>query len=152
MNVFSRIWFWLMLLSIIGLLALIIIFETYNNGSKEQFSSTLPAWFYAVLAVSFFLFLLSLLFYAWDSATYKNRMNLTVTADDYTEKKKVTVVPMEKINKDKKIIAPMIPSDKGQQAFGAAGMIQGSIDLNSLAPTVEDNINKKFNPAKPCPK
>jgi len=59
MNPFTKIWFWLLILSIIGFVATIIMFETLGQTSDN-------VWTWTVFVISIILFMLAFILYASD--------------------------------------------------------------------------------------
>lgn len=74
MNPFTRIWFWLLILSIIGFVLTFIFFETMGQTSSGNNST--PGWIWIIFILSIIFFIVAFILYAIDLAAYHRRMEI----------------------------------------------------------------------------
>lgn len=74
MNPFAKVWFWLLILSIIGFILSFIFFERIGQTNTD--SSSTPAWIWIVFIISLILFFAAFILYAIDVAAYHRRMEI----------------------------------------------------------------------------
>lgn len=74
MNPFSKIWFWLLILSIIGFILALVLYERY--GQTRTGASTTPGWIWIIFVISFIFWLVALVLYVVDVAAYHRRMEI----------------------------------------------------------------------------
>lgn len=74
MNPFTKIWFWLLLFSIIALIIFIVFFESQGEVAIQNDSTS--AWIWVMFIVSIIFLILSLIIYCLDVAAYYKRMEI----------------------------------------------------------------------------
>ena len=74
MNPFKRIWFWLLILSIIGFIISFVLFERYGQTNTDSTSTSV--WIWVILGLSFLFWIIALVLYAIDIAAYHKRMEI----------------------------------------------------------------------------
>lgn len=74
MNPFRKLWFWLLILSIIGFIISFVGFERY--GQTNTGNTSTPAWIWIVFILSFIFWIVALILYAVDIAAYHKRMEI----------------------------------------------------------------------------
>ncbi len=72
MNPFTKVWFWLMIISIIGIIVSAILFEQYSQITLSQ--TYVPAWLWVILGISLVLFIISFILYCVEVAAYYKRL------------------------------------------------------------------------------
>jgi hypothetical protein len=74
MNPFTKIWFWLLILSIIGFILSFIFFE--SMGQTTAGNTSTPAWIWVIFVLSIIFFVVAFILYAVDVAAYHRRMEI----------------------------------------------------------------------------
>lgn len=74
MNPFTKIWFWLLILSIIGFVLTFIFFETMGQTSSGNNST--PGWIWIIFILSIIFFIVAFILYAIDLSAYHRRMEI----------------------------------------------------------------------------
>lgn len=74
MNPLVKIWFWLLLLSIIGFIISLVMFEAYGQTNTDD--PTTQPWIWVMFAVSFAFWVIALILYIIDVIAYKKRMEI----------------------------------------------------------------------------
>lgn len=104
MNPFIKIWFWLLILSIITLIIFIIVFERY--GQTNNINSSTPVWVWVIFALAVLFWIVALILYAVDVVAYKKRMEMAEACGEELPptppKKKIECIKTE--CREKKII------------------------------------------------
>lgn len=71
MNPFKKVWFWLLILSIIGFIISFVLFEKYGQTNND---TSTPGWIWVIFIISFIFWIIALILYAVDMASYhRNR-------------------------------------------------------------------------------
>jgi len=68
MNPFSKIWFWLLILSIIGFILSFVFFETMGETATGNTST--PSWIWIIFILSVVLFIIAFILYSIDMNKY----------------------------------------------------------------------------------
>ena len=68
MNPFTKIWFWLLILSIIGFILSFIFFETLGQTTSGSIST--PIWVWIIFVISFVFFVAAIILYCIDVSAY----------------------------------------------------------------------------------
>jgi len=155
MNPFRKLWFWLLILSIIGFIISFVLFERY--GETNTGNASTPGWIWIVFILSFIFWIIALVLYAIDVAAYHKRMEIAEACGELPPpppKKKIECPKKECVEKkviecvqkrpcddvDKSVV--VVPVDVAavprivtvtpspDEAFSAAGLKP----LSSLAP------------------
>ena len=102
MNPLMKLWFWLLIISIIGFIIAFIAFERYSitNGTSTQ----TPGWVWIVLIISFLFWLVSLILYALDMANYHRKREIAEACGLIPPPPKKTIVCPKKECVEKKVI------------------------------------------------
>lgn len=74
MNPFTKIWFWLLILSIIGFVLTFIFYETM--GQTTSGNNSTPGWIWIIFILSIIFFIVAFILYAIDLAAYHRRMEI----------------------------------------------------------------------------
>lgn len=74
MNPFRKLWFWLLILSIIGFIVSFILFEVY--GQTNTGNTSTPGWIWIIFILSFLFWIIALVLYIIDVAAYHKRMEI----------------------------------------------------------------------------
>lgn len=74
MNPFMKVWFWLLILSIIGFIIAFITFESSGQGLSNNTST--PAWVWIILIISFVFLIASFVLYVLDLSAYHRRVEI----------------------------------------------------------------------------
>lgn len=99
MNPVTKIWFWLLILSIIGLIAAFIGFELLSpNGSGEII---VPMWIWVVFGISIVFLIISFVLYCIDMAAYYHQREIAEACGDLPppQPKKPIVCPPKCVEK-----------------------------------------------------
>jgi len=93
MNPITTIWFWLLILSIIGFIIGLIGFET--SGETTGNNTTTPAWIWVILILSLIFFIIAFILYIVDLAAYNRCMEIAEACGELPppEPKKKIVCP-----------------------------------------------------------
>lgn len=93
MNPLAKIWFWLLLLSIIGFIVSLIMFEAYGQTNTDE--PTTQPWIWVMFAISFAFWVIALILYIIDVLAYKKRMEIAEACGELPPPppKKVIVCP-----------------------------------------------------------
>jgi len=160
MNPFRKVWFWLLILSIIGFIISFILFERY--GQTNTGNTSTPGWIWIIFILSVIFWIVALVLYIVDIAAYHRRMEIAEACGELPPpppKKSIECPKKECV--EKKIIecvdkrpcdttppkSPIvIPTDQAalpkvlpppsEEAFAAASLKP----LSSLAPSVSPSI------------
>lgn len=94
-----KLWFWLLIISIIGFIIAFVAFERYaitNNTTTQT-----PGWVWVILIIAFLFFIVSLILYALDMANYHRKREIAEACGliPPPEKKKITCPPKECLEK-----------------------------------------------------
>ena len=157
MNPLTKIWFWLLILSIIGFIIALIGFET--SGQTNTTNTSTPVWIWVVFALSLLFWIIALILYCIDVAAYHRRMEIAEACGELppskpkkkiecpkkkcVEKKVIECVEKKPCDKPQKTITiqtdsaalPKI-STPSSGSFSAAGLQP----LSTLAPTSGSNM------------
>jgi hypothetical protein len=74
MNPFTKIWFWLLILSIIGLILSFVFFETQATNNNGQW--TVPIWVWVIFILSIVFAIISFILYCFDIAAHYKRLEI----------------------------------------------------------------------------
>ena len=114
MNPFKRIWFWLLILSIIGFIISFVLFERYGQTNTDNTSTSV--WIWVILGLSFLFWIIALVLYAIDIAAYHKRMEIAEACGELPPpppKKKIECPKKECV--EKKVVECVRPCDNGQR-------------------------------------
>jgi hypothetical protein len=156
MNPFRKLWFWLLILSIIGFIIAFVLFEMYGQTTTGNTST--PGWIWIIFILSLLFWVIALILYAVDVAAYHKRMEIAEACGELPPplpKKKIECPKKECVEKkvvecvqkrpcdtvDKSIVVPVdtpaVPkvittttTTSTDEAFSAAGLKP----LSTLAP------------------
>ena len=90
MNPFTKIWFWLLVISIIGFIISLIFFEIMGQTAPDNDST--PAWIWIIFILSIIIFIIAFVLYAIDIAGYHRKMEIAEACGEVIpkiEKKKI---------------------------------------------------------------
>lgn len=73
-NPFTKIWFWLLLLSIVGFIMFFIFIETQGETAANK--GTTPMWIWILFMISLGFFLLAFILYAIDLSNYHKNLEI----------------------------------------------------------------------------
>lgn len=146
MNPFRKVWFWLLILSIIGFIITFIGYERF--GQTNTGTSTTPWWIWIVFGLSFILWAVALILYIIDVAAYYRRMEIAEACGELPPpppKKKIECPKKE--CKEKKIIecVEKVPCEKKQVVVNTEEPVvstqtivatQGNIPVQAVSPKV----------------
>ncbi|CAH6419979.1 Hypothetical protein HVR_LOCUS1036 [uncultured virus] len=74
MNPFTKVWFWLLILSIIGFIISLVLYERY--GQTNTGNSSTPGWIWVIFILSIIFWIVALVLYIVDVAAYHRRMEI----------------------------------------------------------------------------
>jgi hypothetical protein len=74
MNPFRKLWFWLLILSIIGFIIAFILFERY--GQTNTGNTSTPGWIWVIFILAIIFWIVALVLYIIDVAAYNRRMEI----------------------------------------------------------------------------
>lgn len=99
MNPLMKLWFWLLIISVIGFIVAFVAFERYSVTNNT--STKTPGWVWVVLIISFLFWIVSLILYALDMANYHRKREIAEACGliPPPEKKKITCPPKECVEK-----------------------------------------------------
>ena len=162
MNPFRKLWFWLLILSIIGFIISFILFEQY--GQTNTGNTSTPGWIWIIFIVSFILWIIALILYIVDVAAYHRGLEIAEACGELpppppkkkiecpkqecVEKKVVECVQKRPCDDNKQKSVVVVPADQAagpkvvavapvpEEAFSASGLKP----LSSLAPTSSPTV------------
>jgi hypothetical protein len=70
-----KLWFWLLIISIILIIISIVMFETYGQTSFTGVKET-PPWVWVIFAITLLFWVVALILYALDVAAYNKRLEI----------------------------------------------------------------------------
>ena len=76
---FMKIWFWLLILSIVGFIIYVVVYEQQKNNFD---GNTMPSWAWLMVIMSIFFLIVSFVLYRLDIAAYNKRKALAIACGD----------------------------------------------------------------------
>ena len=76
---FMKIWFWLLILSIVGFIIYVVVYEQQKNNFD---GNTMPSWAWLMVIMSIFFLIVSFVLYRLDIAAYNKRKTLAIACGD----------------------------------------------------------------------
>lgn len=134
MNPLMKLWFWLLILSILGILIALISFEAVGQTNSQNTST--PIWIWVVFGLGFLFWVIALILYALDVAAYNKKMIIAEACGELPPppaKKKIECPKKDCVQKppcDVKVVPTVDVQHNQNEAFSAAGFKP----LSSLAP------------------
>jgi hypothetical protein len=128
MNIFTTIWFWLLIISIIGFIVTVISFETLGQTSST--SNSTPVWVWIIFAISVAFFILAFILYAIDLSAYYYDMEIAEACGELPPpppKKKIECPKRECV--EKRIIECV---DRKRPTCGGTSNIQVSTPIHVI--------------------
>lgn len=149
MNPFRKLWFWLLILSIIGFIISFVLFEQNSNGNTAA-----PGWIWIIFILSFIFWIVAMILYIVDIAGYHHAREIAEACGELppphpkkkiecpkkecVEKKVIECVEKKPCNENKVVIVPAdqpaLPKIVGVSTEDEAFSASGLKPLSSLAP------------------
>lgn len=104
MNPFTKIWFWLLVLSIIGFILSVIFFEIMGEASGGNNST--PVWIWIIFILSIIFLIVAFILYIIDLMAYNHNIEIAEACGELPPKKKI------ECPKKKCIETPIINNDQ----------------------------------------
>jgi len=101
-NPFKKLWFWLLILSIIGFITAFVLFE--RLGQTNTGNNTTPGWIWIVFLVSFILWIVALGFYVADAYAYNKKLEIDKACGLIKEKPQKIIECPKKECIEKKVV------------------------------------------------
>lgn len=89
-NPFATVWFWLLIISIIGIITGLILFEIFRLKTDTHW------WIWTILGISISLFVISFIWFIVSMSNHYKKLEIEEACGEYPGKKKIKCPPKEK--------------------------------------------------------